>query len=45
MIEIYSSLKNWLKTNPKEFVESVFFLAGTFAFLWVIIYIFNQINN
>ena len=44
MKEIFQTLKQEFKQNPKEMINLATFMAGVFGFLWVVLYIANQFN-
>jgi hypothetical protein len=50
MKEIFQTLKQEIKTNyklitacPMEVINIIFAFAGVFGFLWVVMFIYNQL--
>ena len=43
MKEIFQTLKQEIKTNPFEVINIMFAFAGVFGFLWVVMFIYNQL--
>ena len=43
MKEIFQTLKQGFKENPKEMIEISTFIAGAIGFLWVVMFIYNQL--
>lgn len=44
MKEIFQTLRQEFKQNPKEMFNIITFMVGVFGFLWVVFYIANQFN-
>lgn len=44
MKEIFQTLKQEFKQNPKEIINVTTFMVGMLGFLWVVLYIANQFN-